>query len=180
MTCKNTFVVVLALLVGVGVGMFIDSHTGSENKDKNMVHAHTHGTYEVPVGVAAPTVDLVIHEDPKGGYNVQILTTNFRFAPENVSTDYVEGEGHAHIYVDGVKVNRVYGEWYHLGELREGTHEIAVNLSGNDHTELLVNGKHVEDVETVFVVHDDDEHHDGHVHTEDSEKHIEGDAMMKK
>ena len=36
------------------------------------------------------------------------------FAPENVNQADVDGQGHAHIYVDGEKVSRVYGERFHL------------------------------------------------------------------
>lgn len=168
-------VAVLALVVGFLGGMLVGNEKIGDAMDRDTepeVHAHSHGTYEIPEGEPVPTVDLVVHEDPKGGYNAQILVTNFRFAPENVSTAHVSGEGHAHIYVDGVKINRVYGQWYHLGKLEEGTHEILVNLSGNDHSELLSDGEHIEDAETIVVGADNDSMEMKH---ESGEMHMEGD-----
>lgn len=43
------------------------------------------------------------------------------------------GEGHAHIYIDDVKIGRVYGEWYHLAtanlNLSPGSHVVRVDLN---------------------------------------------------
>lgn len=105
---------------------------------------HTHEPYDVPEGVPVPTVELNVNEDEKGGWNVQIITTNFTFAPERVNQDNVDGEGHAHIYVDGEKVTRVYSEWYYLGDLGEGEYEISVDLNTNQHDVYAVDGEPIE------------------------------------
>ena len=61
--------------------------------------------------------------DPVMGWNVHMRTTGFTWLPRKAgSADPVWGEGHAHLYVDGEKVARPYGEWYHLGPLDPGTH----------------------------------------------------------
>ena len=52
----------------------------------------------------------------------------------------MEGEGHAHLYLDGQKIARVYGEWYHLPKL-EGDHELRVTLNTNDHQDYAVKGE---------------------------------------
>ena len=111
---------------------------------------HTHVMMDVP-SENAPTVDLIVTEDPKAGYNLQILTENFEFAPERASTDHIEGQGHAHVYVDDVKINRVYGEWYHIPSLEPGEHQIKVTLSTNNHKDISVDGKMVVDIETIMV-----------------------------
>lgn len=82
-----------------------------------------------------PTVQLEVVEDAKSGFNVHVETTDFIFAPEKVNdTETESGEGHAHIYVDGVKVARLYGPWYHLDvDLDSGEHEVRVALNANDH-----------------------------------------------
>jgi hypothetical protein len=116
--------------------------------------SHGHGALpalEVPEGTPGPTVDLVVHKDAKAGWNLELRTTDFRWAPENVSTDAVMGEGHAHLYVDGVKVARVYGPWYYLGSLPEGEHQLRVTMNANDHSEYAVGGHVVEDDEAVVV-----------------------------
>lgn len=115
-------------------------------------HEHDHGEgIEVGDGDAVPTVTLTAEPDSKSGVNVRIETTDFTFAPENASTEHVAGEGHAHVYVDGEKHGRVYGEWYHLDGIDPGEHEISVDLNANSHAPLLVDGEKIEDSVTVEV-----------------------------
>lgn len=90
-----------------------------------------------------PTFEVQVLKDPVEGWNI-LIVTEVRWAPERVSTEHVEEEGHAHVYVDGVKVSRIYGMWHFLGDLEPGTHEIRIELSQNDHAPLIV-GDHVLD-----------------------------------
>ena len=61
------------------------------------------------------------------------------------------GHGHAHIYVDGVKVGRLYGEHYHLGSIAPGEHTLRATLNANSHEEYAIGGAIVEDSITVVV-----------------------------
>lgn len=70
---------------------------------------------------------------------------DFRFAPERASTAHVAGEGHAHLFIDGKKITRLYGEWYHVPALTPGVHKITVTLNANSHEDLTVQGKVVSD-----------------------------------
>lgn len=88
-----------------------------------------------------PAFEVQVLRDPVAGWNI-LIVTDVRFAPENVSTGNVEGEGHAHVYVDGVKVSRIYGMWHHLNDLEPGEHEVRIELSNNDHTPITT-GEHV-------------------------------------
>jgi hypothetical protein len=63
----------------------------------------------------------------------------------------VAGEGHAHLYIDGKKITRLYGEWYFIPSLKPGTHTIRVTLNANTHEDYAVGGKLVEDTVTVVV-----------------------------
>ena len=96
-----------------------------------------------------PTLSIVVNEDPLAGWRVHLVTGEFLFAPQRISTVPQYGEGHAHIYVDGIKVARVYGPYHYLPLLGEGTHEIRVDLSGNDHETVTVNGQPVSATTTV-------------------------------
>jgi hypothetical protein len=112
-------------------------------------NGHMHGEpVEVPAGVPAPAVDISVTRDPKAGWNLRTTTTNFDFAPRNASTENVWGEGHAHLYIDGVKVGRLYTEWYHIAGLDMGEHTVRVTLNTNDHMDLAVDGTQVEDSAT--------------------------------
>lgn len=99
----------------------------------------------------AVSVALEADVDDDGGVNVRILTDNWRWSPENVNGAHIAGEGHAHIYADGVKLNRVYGPRYHIAGLEAGEREIRVTLNANSHNELRVNGEPLEAALTVNV-----------------------------
>lgn len=114
-----------------------------------MADGHSHGEgIEVGDADEIPTVEITATPDAKSGINLQVQTTGITFAPEHASSDHVLGEGHAHVYVDGEKYGRVYGEWMHL-DVDAGEHEIRVDLNGNDHSPLLVDGEPIDDVATV-------------------------------
>ena len=88
----------------------------------------------------APVVDLQLIPLAGGGYNLRVQTLNFIFTPQNIDTDPIPGEGHAHLYVDGVKIARLYGEWYHLGALPAEAEVLTVSLYANDHSPFTVDG----------------------------------------
>lgn len=129
---------------------------------------HSHGDTElVDIDAAdAPSVSIEIFEDPISGWNVHAVASDYTIAPENASTDHVEGEGHMHLYVDGQKITRLYGEWWHLSSLTEGDHEVMVELSANDHRAYALDGEPIVAAATVTVSadqasdggHSDDDH----------------------
>jgi len=92
-----------------------------------------------------------VHEDSKSGYNLQVLTTNYKFAPEHASTQHSNGEGHAHLYIDGEKVTRLYGEWFYVKALEPGQHSFRVELSANDHRAYAHEEELIDDMEMVIV-----------------------------
>ena len=118
--------------------------------DHDAEHDHSR-VVEIADGDAVPTLAVEVLKDPKSGWNLRVDVTDFDFAPERVSTDHVPGEGHAHVYVDGEKISRIYDRWFHLGELAPGKHEVRVELSANDHSPLAVDGSKIEQTVAVEV-----------------------------
>ena len=127
---------------------------------------HDHGTsVEVAEGVPVPTIAIEVTEDPVEGWNLRVRTTDFEIVPENVSTSHVDGEGHMHLYIDGEKVSRLYGEWHHIGALAPGEHEVRVELSANDHSALAAGGDII-DATAVIVAAEMGDGAMGHEHAE--------------
>lgn len=112
--------------------------------------AHGHDGIEIGDADQIPTVSITATPDAKAGINLRVETTGIAFAPEHASTEHVPGEGHGHVYVDGEKYGRVYGEWMYL-DVEPGEHEIRVDLNANDHSPLLVDGEPIDDAVTVDV-----------------------------
>lgn len=107
---------------------------------------HKHGEPLDLNADTAPVVDLQVIPLDDGSYNVRVQTLNFMFAPHHVGMEPVAGEGHAHLYVDGEKVARVYGEWHHLESLPEDADMISVGLFANNHQPLAVDGTEITDM----------------------------------
>ena len=117
-------------------------------------HQHAHGAATTPAVEPYPSVTVRVLEDPSGGWLLHSVPTNFEIVPENVSTAHVDGQGHMHLYIDAVKVMRLYGEWHQLPPLTAGTHEIRVELSSNDHSAMAIDGEIVDGTVTLEVSED--------------------------
>ena len=132
----------------IGGGAEVEQHThppgtGPHSHDGAMADGSmAHGApVEAPEGMS---VSLEVLADNVSGYNLRIATQGFRFAPENAGGAHTPSEGHAHLYVNGVKT-RVYSEWFHLDGLAPGTHEIRMTLNANDHSPYASKGVMLED-----------------------------------
>lgn len=108
--------------------------------------AHDHGTPLDLDAATAPMVDLQVIPLEDGGYNIRVQTMNFIFAPHHVGMEATDGEGHAHLYVDEVKVARLYGEWFHLEALPDDAKMVSVGLYANNHQPLAVDGVPITDM----------------------------------
>lgn len=114
---------------------------------------HVHGDLEITSfgeNTPIPSVNFNIEADSMSGWNIQITTNNFRFAPDKINAGVTAGEGHAHIYVDGYKIARIYGNWYHLKKLTPGEHAVRVSLNANDHSNWSHNGQVISATQSVI------------------------------
>ena len=112
---------------------------------------HSHGVLAVDDWPLTPTIISAIHKDPVGGWNLNLQTTNFTYNAATAGLENKQGEGHAHIYVNGAKLARIYGDWFHIGALPKGNNMISVTLNANDHSSLTHNGDMLEHKLTVMV-----------------------------
>jgi hypothetical protein len=90
-------------------------------------------------------VSISVESDSVKGWNIHIRTTNFTFTPQNVGGEDVPNEGHAHAYVDGEKIARVYGEYYYIDSLPGGIHTLKVGLNANSHKPYFVDNQEIAD-----------------------------------
>lgn len=152
---KNLLIAIaLSLVIGFGGGYLL-ANRGS-NTEKDYPHTDSsmkpHGMYEVS-SANAPMVSFSVAEDAKSGWNITIDTRNFTFTPKNVNQANVEGEGHAHLYIEGEKIARLYGPYFHYAGDFDGTKTFRVTLNANDHSEYAIDGKVIE--ASLPVTHED-------------------------
>jgi hypothetical protein len=125
------------------------------------LHAHSEGTSAIHEVVKefAPKASLKIEKDPTGGFNVHVVTSNFQWRPDLASKEHVMGEGHAHVYLDGRKILRIYNEWFHLNTYqfatRAGEQILSFEFVGNDHAPYTIQGVPL-GVEQIITVPEDE------------------------
>jgi len=55
------------------------------------------------------------------------------------------------VYIDGIKIARVYGSWHHISSIEPGVHEIQVTLNANSHEEYAFNGEVISILKTITI-----------------------------
>ena len=157
---KNLFVIVssslvIVVLFGLGACQPSDSNEHKNKDTTQQTHDHSqhvHGDLEVlsfGENTKIPSVSFKVMPDSMSGWNIHIETQNFRFTPENINSDAAANEGHAHIYVDGFKMARIYSNWYHLKKLTPGEHIVRISLNANDHSNWSHQGEAIHATQTV-------------------------------
>ncbi len=132
---KNVLAVgVLCLAFGY---LFATTYNKNDMSMEADMHAHNH--IQVAPGKKDPTVSVEVLKDTMAGYNLHIVTTNFTFTPSDAGKSPVQNTGHAHVYVNGKKIGRAYGDWYYIGKdnFHPGTNMVTVSLNANDHSDWV-------------------------------------------
>lgn len=158
---KKFLVGLAGFLIGLGIGYAFPFSKGMDTSHLEQAPDHnkmesdsmhntthmSHTTTEVDRTKPIPTLKLEVLKDTKDGYNVHLVTTNYTWSPLHVNQSVVQGEGHAHIYINDLKLARVYGEWFHVpsDKLKSGENTIHVTLNANDHSEWVVDNEHIEE-----------------------------------
>lgn len=148
---KTWKIILIAILVALSAIFLSLKDKEEKNESANFHDAMAHEMIQIDENIPAPTISVEAIKDAKDGYNLHVITTNYKWTPENVNAPPVQGQGHAHIYVNGVKLARLYSEWFNVSssELKEGANEITVTLNANDHREWALGEEHFSD--TVIV-----------------------------
>lgn len=98
----------------------------------HMEHMAHMDQVEVPADRPAPEVDLTVTADGIG-WAVQVEMQNFTLNEDMADGPHVPGVGHAHLYLDGIKLQRLYHRDAHIGALPPGRYTLRVTLNSNDH-----------------------------------------------
>ncbi|MFT4532226.1 MAG: zinc and cadmium transporter [Candidatus Saccharimonadales bacterium] len=147
---------ILVSVVTISLHGYIDQGNDNDHEHgaSSETEEHGHGIYDHEDHETLPTLELLIEEDAKSGWNIELETTNYTFSPESVNGENMPNEGHAHLYVNGEKITRLYSSYYHLVNLKGGD-EVMVTLNANDHGEYAHDGETIEATATVNDEHDD-------------------------
>ena len=124
----------------------IDNNTmDHSNMDhSNMDHSNMdHSNFET--ALHNMSVEIIVSKDAVSGVNIELITNDFRFSPKNVNTKDIDGEGHAHLYIDDQKWGRVYSNFIHVGNISDGKHIFKITLNTNSHNEYTHHNSPIQD-----------------------------------
>ena len=105
-----------------------------------------HPGHKIEANKPYPSVNLEIYEDNMDGYNLFIKLENFILTPMDVGKKNKSNSGHMHLYVNDIKIGRVYSNWFHIPgryfNLKENI--IRITLNSNLHDSFAINGNPIE------------------------------------
>ncbi len=151
---KHIILPILTLIIGLVVGRTYLStpphlapttaHT-MEKSHASPATTHTHTERAIDPSLPVPSLTAKLHPDTMGGYGLQIAVTNFTITPEQAGQASKSNEGHMHVYVNGKKVARMYGEWLYLSAdlFTQESNQVDVTLNANDHADWMHGGTHI-------------------------------------
>ncbi|MEM8962874.1 MAG: DoxX family membrane protein [Acidobacteriota bacterium] len=140
------------------VALFLFAYTWSAHRQHHIAVADaqsgTHGIKVFELGAASVVpafTSIEVREEMPGSYDLHVEIDHWTFTPEQAGQPTLANQGHGHVFVNDRQVGRLYGEWFHLGELEPGENAIVVTLNGNDHSDFVIDGELVKAETTVRV-----------------------------
>lgn len=98
-------------------------------------------------GGTGPEADVSLTVTPQSdgdGWDLAMEIENFElFQPDGEAPDRPE-QGHAHLYLNGLKLGRLYTGTASIGALLPGTYTVRVALNSNTHMPVMADGQPVE------------------------------------
>jgi len=124
---------------------------------QEVVMDHSHMPINVPTTAEIPALSLHLTKDAMSGYNLALNIQKYTLIPPpevlsmpemmnstiNATSGFIEG--HAHLYINGVKIQRVYGKNIHLpqGLFKEGINTVSVTLNNHGHMYWVAKDKKI-------------------------------------
>ena len=132
-------------------GPMHSGHGQHAGKHKQGAHAHGHQTLMEMDAASAPSLEMSLEPLDGGAWHLHLETARFQFSEEHADQPHVAGEGHAHLYINGKKIGRLYGSPSRIDALPPGLHEIKVGLYTNDHAAYASGGREIAERFVVLV-----------------------------
>ena len=133
-------------------------------RDSGATMDHSHIPIAVPLGAPAPELSLKLHQDVMTGYNLKLIIRNFAMMPPSKDVadmmslmsaslnEYDIVEGHAHLYINGTKIQRLYGHDIHLPAslFKTGVNQISESINNHGHMYWTMDERQV--LATLYIV----------------------------
>lgn len=125
---------------------------------------HSHQPVALPDTTPRPALSLVLRRDAMSGFNLELLLQRYHMTPPpdaamsmaammapSVDLETGWAAGHAHLYINGEKIQRLYGRHTHIpGTLfREGMNLVTVSINNHGHLYWTSAGRQI--LATLFI-----------------------------
>ena len=104
------------------------------------IEIHEHKSKEIGINTPIPKIELTLFRDSMDGVNVHIDIANYvlnapDLAPTTLTSEKGYLHGHAHVFINGIKKQRLYGNDIHIPQrwLKKGVNQIAISLNSHQH-----------------------------------------------
>lgn len=80
---------------------------------------------------------LEVTSASRDGLTGRLVLNGIDLVTVNDDTAHVQGQGHAHLYLNGLKLQRLFSEEFEVGDLLPGEYSVSVTINTNDHRPYL-------------------------------------------
>lgn len=114
------------------------------------VEIHQHKSREIGSNTPVPKIELTAFRDIMDGVNIHVEVANYILnAPDLATKPLISREGflqgHAHVFVNGIKRQRLYSKDMHIPKswLKNGVNQVAVSLNSHQHENWIANKQNI-------------------------------------
>ena len=93
-----------------------------------------------------PKIDIEISRDKIEGYNLFFNLQNFKLSPDNIEIKNENNSGYLQLFINDIKISRIYSKWFHAPErfFSQKENTIKLKLFTNLHDELTIDNQPIE------------------------------------
>jgi len=161
---KKHFILALMTLTVITNNVSAQTEPNKQSSMMKMTMDHSHLPIAAPSNAPKPALSLSLTKDAMSGYNLHLQLARYQLMPPpegvvsmselmSATRDQETGfiEGHAHLYINGIKIQRVYGLDVHLPatHFKQGVNTVSVTLNNHGHMYWTVDEKKV--VSTLYI-----------------------------
>ena len=108
-------------------------------------YAH-HPRNKIEAEIPYPKINIEFYRDKIEGYNLFFNLQNFKLSPENIENKNENNSGYIQLFINDIKISRIYSKWFHAPErfFNQKENSIKIKLFTNFHDELTIDNQQIE------------------------------------
>ena len=106
------------------------------------LYAHHPGN-KIEAEMPYPKINIEVSRDKIEGYNLFFNLQNFKLSPENLEIQNENNSGYLQLFINDIKISRIYSKWFHAPErfFNQKENLIKIKLFTNLHDELTIDSQ---------------------------------------